>query len=157
MIDQTSNEEIRVVHTGSGQTSGQRDEGVGELISRLTSQGAHLAQEQVSLVQAEMREGVQDIKEAVAALLGAAVVGIASLGVLLMGLGLLLGDAIENAGLGVLIVGVIAAIIAYIMYSAASKKVSATNLKPTRSIRTAEDTPAAVTGHMNNTGGTHAR
>jgi hypothetical protein len=124
-----------------------------DLITRLTQQGAHLAQEQVSLVQAEMREGVNDIKEAVAALLGAAVVGIASLGVLLMGAGYLLGDAIENVGLGILIVGIIAAIIAAILYSGARKKVDAANLKPTRTIRTVEDAPDAMTGHMSSTGG----
>jgi hypothetical protein len=143
--------------TGTGGTS-QRDGGnIVDLISRLTQQGAHLAQEQVSLVQAEMREGVNDIKEAVAALLGAAVVGIAALGVLLMGAGYLLGDAIDNVGLGILIVGIVAAIIAAIMFASARKKVSAANLKPERTIRTAGDTPEAVTGHMSNTGGTHAR
>jgi hypothetical protein len=138
--------------------SPQRDGGnIVDLISRLTQQGAHLAQEQVSLVQAEMREGINDIKEAVAALLGAAVVGIASLGVLLMGAGYLLGDAIDNVGLGILIVGIISAIIAAILYSGARKKVSAANLKPERTIRTAEDTPDAVTGNMSHTGGPHAR
>jgi hypothetical protein len=143
--------------TGPGGTT-QRDGGnIVDLISRLTQQGAHLAQEQVSLVQAEMREGVNDIKEAVAALLGAAVVGIAALGVLLMGGGYLLGDAIDNVGLGILIVGIVAAIIAAIMFASARKKVSAANLKPERTIRTAGDTPEAVTGHISNTGGTHAR
>jgi hypothetical protein len=143
--------------TGPGGSS-QRDGGnIVDLISRLTQQGAHLAQEQVSLVQAEMREGVNDIKEAVTALLGAAVVGIAALGVLLMGAGYLLGDAIDNIGLGILIVGIVAAIIAAIMFASARKKVSAANLKPERTIRTAGDTPEAVTGHMSNTGGTHAR
>jgi hypothetical protein len=146
-----------VAHTASGQAPNQREEGVGELLSRLTQQGAHLAQEQVSLVQAEMREGVADIKEAVGALVGAAVVGIAALGVILMGLGLWLGIALNNDGLGVLIVGLIAGVIAFIMYSGAKKKVSATNLKPSRTIRTAEDTPAAMTGHMTSPGGTNER
>jgi len=153
------NEQPPFDSTAAG-TSGpaQRDGGnIVDLISRLTQQGAHLAQEQVSLVQAEMREGVNDIKEAVAALLGAAVVGIAALGVLLMGAGYLLGDAIDNVGLGILIVGIVAAIIAAIMFASARKKVTAANLKPERTIRTAGDTPEAVTGHMPNTGGTHVR
>lgn len=128
------------------------DTGVVDLLSKLTHQGAHLAQEQVSLVQAEMREGITDIKEAVGALAGAAVVGIAGLGVLLMGLAYLLGDAIDNTGLGTLIVGILTLIVAAIMYSAGKKKASATNLKPERSIRTLEDTPAAATGHMNTAG-----
>lgn len=148
MSDPTSHDDLRVVPA-----TPPREEGVGELLSRLTQQGAHLAQEQMSLMQAELREGIAEIKEAAAALIGAAVVGMAALGVLLMGAGYLLGDAIDNVGLGILIVGIISAVIAYIMYSGASKKVSAANLKPNRTIRTAGDTPAAVTGHMSSTGG----
>ena len=125
-----------------------------DLIRQLTRQGAHLAQEQVNLVQAEMREGINDIKQAIGAYAGAAVVGISGLGVTLMGLGYLLGAAIDNVGLGILIVGVISLILAAIMYSAGKKKASTTNLKPDRSIRTAEDTPAAATGQMNTAEGT---
>ncbi len=153
MNDQTFHEGPRVVRTETAEPS----EGLGDLLSRLTQQGAHLAQEQVSLVQAEMRESITDLKEAITALVSAAVVAIAALGVTLMGLGLWLGIALNNDGLGVLIVGGIAAIVAYIMYSSATKKMTATNLKPERSIRTAEDTPAAVTGHMTSPGGTNER
>ena len=108
-------------------------------------------------MQAEVREAANDVKTAVGALAGAAVVGIAGLGVTLMGLAYLLGDAIENIGLGTLIVGVVSLIVAAIMASAGKKKAAATNLKPERTIRTAEDTPAAATGHMNTAGGHHDR
>src|SRR3546814_16312720 len=63
------------------------------LLQHLTSQGTHLAQEQVKLVQAEVREGIEDLKAAIGAMLGAAVVGVAGFGVLLMALSFLLGDA----------------------------------------------------------------
>jgi hypothetical protein len=131
------------------------EENVVDLLSRLTSQGAHLAQEQLSLMQAEVREAANDVKQATGAFAGAAVVGIAGLGVVLMGLGYLLGDAIDNVGLGILIVGVISLIVAAILAAGARKKLAAANLKPTRTIRTVEDTPDAVTGHFNSAGGTH--
>lgn len=69
-----------------------------DLLGRLTRQGAHLAEEQVHLMQAEVSEATNDIKQAVGAMAGAAVVGIAGLGVLLMGFAYLLGDLIESTG-----------------------------------------------------------
>src|SRR3546814_11679705 len=51
------------------------------LLQLLTSQGTHLAQEQVKLVQAEVRGGIEDLKEEIGAMLGAAVVGVAGFGV----------------------------------------------------------------------------
>ncbi len=125
------------------------DDNIVDLLSKLTRQGAHLAEEQVSLMQAEVREAATDIKQATGALAGAAVVGIAGLGVTLMGLAYLVGDWIENLWLGTLIVGVLTLIVATIMYSSAKSKLATTNLKPDRSIRTVEDTPDAVTGNMN--------
>lgn len=132
------------------------DDNVVDLLGRLTQQGAHLAEEQLHLLQAEVREAAHDVKQAVGAIAGAAAVGIAALGVLLMGLAYLLGDAIDNTGLATLIVGVLAAIIAAILFAGARKKLRAANLKPERTIHTAQDTPDAVTGHMPSTGGTHA-
>lgn len=126
-----------------------------DLVSKLTRQGAHLAQEQVALMQAEMREGVTDIKTAAAAYAGAAIVGLAGLGVTLMGLGYLLGDAIDNLPLGILIVGVASLILAWILYGSARSKANAAHLKPERTIRTLENTPDIVTGHTTATGGTN--
>lgn len=128
-----------------------------DLVGKLTRQGAHLAQEQVALMQAEMREAVADIKGALAAYAGAAVVGLAGLGVTLMGLGHLLGDAIDNVPLGILIVGVVSLIVAAILYSMASSKTKAARLKPERTIRTLENTPDIVTGHQPATGDNHDR
>jgi F0F1-type ATP synthase assembly protein I len=137
-------------------TSGSEGGNIVDLVGKLTRQGAHLAQEQVALMQAEMREAVTDLKAAAAAYAGAAVVGLAGLGVTLMGLGYLLGDAIDNVPLGILIVGIVSLILAGILYSAASSKTKAANLKPERTIRTLEDTPDIVTGHAA-PGGTNDR
>ncbi len=145
------------VHTADPRVSPPRmrppnEENPVDLLRQLTSQGAHLAQEQVHLMQAEMRAVVTDLKQSVGAMLGAAVVGIAGLGVFLMALAYLLGDAIDNLGLGTLIVGVATLILAAILFSSGKKKMQASNLKPERTIRTVKDDPAAATGNMPNAG-----
>ncbi|MGB3739760.1 MAG: hypothetical protein WA948_10455 [Pontixanthobacter sp.] len=56
----------------------QESANVVELLGQLTSQASHLAQ-------AELREGIDDLKIAIGSLVGAAVVGISSLGVVAMG------------------------------------------------------------------------
>lgn len=126
-----------------------KDDNIVDLVGRLTSQGAHLAQEQVALMQAEVREATNEVKQAIAAYAAAAVVGLAGLGVTLMGLGWLLAVAIESVPLGILIVGIVTLIIATILYSSAKSKTKTTHLKPDRTIRTLEDTPDAATGHYN--------
>lgn len=119
-----------------------------DLVRQLTSQGTHLAEQQLQLIRAEVRETTTDLKVAVAAMLGAAVVGIAGLGVLLMGLAYLLGDAIGDLGLATLIVGVATLIVAAILYAGARKKMDAAHLSPERSRRTLERTPEAVRGDL---------
>lgn len=121
-----------------------------DLLSKLTSQGSHLAQQQLALVQAEIREAVDDLKAAITAMAGAAVVGISGLGVTLMALAYLLGDLIENLGLATLIVGLLTLLAAYLMYAAGKKKLDTANLKPERSIETVERTPDAATGNLTN-------
>lgn len=119
-----------------------------DLIRQLTQQGSHLAEQQLNLVKAEVRESVGEVKTAVGSMAGAAVVGIAGLGVLLMGLAYLLADAIDNLGLATLIVGIVALVLAYILYSAGSKKMSTAHLSPDRTVRTLERTPDAARGAL---------
>ena len=130
---------VRQPHTG--------DDNIVDLIGKLTRQGAHLAEEQISLMQAEVREAATDVKEAAGAFAGAAVVGIAGLGVTLMGIAYLVSEWLESLWLGTLIVGVLTLIAAAVMYSGGKAKVRSTHLKPDRTIRTVKDTPDAVTGH----------
>jgi hypothetical protein len=119
-----------------------------DLVRQLAGQGSHLAEAQLNLVKAEIREATTDLKAAVGAMAGAALVGIAGLGVVFMGLAYLLGDAIENVGLGTLIVGVAALILAFLLYKAGSKKLSAAHLSPERSQRTLERTPDIARGDL---------
>lgn len=119
-----------------------------DLLRQLVSQGSHLAEQQLSLVKAEIRESTSDLKTAVGGLVGAAVVGMAGLGVLLMGLAFLLGQAIGNVALATLIVGAATLALAYVLYSSASNKMSSTHLTPDRSQRTLERTPDIARGDL---------
>jgi len=119
-----------------------------DLLRQLASQGSHLAEQQLSLIKAEIREASNDIKTAVAGMAGAAVVGIAGLGVVLMGLAYLLGDAIDNVGFGTLIVGLAALGVAYLLYSSAAKKMKTSHLAPERTQRTLERTPDVARGGL---------
>lgn len=132
----------------SGNGSGAQGETLGELVSQLTRQGAHLAEQQLALVQAEIREAATDVKQAVGGMAGAAVVGIAGLGVVLMGLAYLLGDAIDNTPLATLIVGIATLVLAWVLYAAARKKIDAAHLSPERTRRTLQRTPDAATGNL---------
>lgn len=128
------------------------DRNIVDLMSRLTQQGAHLAREQVNLVQAEVREAAQDLKAAVAAMAVAAVVGIAGLGVFLMGIAYFVAQAVDNLALGTTLVGAATLLIALVLYMSGRKKVSATHLTPDRSIETIQDTAAVATGDLHHSG-----
>ncbi|MEM7687475.1 MAG: phage holin family protein [Pseudomonadota bacterium] len=143
--DQTTRTTPVATNSPNAGASTQKDDVV-DLISKLTSQSASLAQDQVSLVQAEIREGVEDIKVGIGAMLGAAVLGIAGFGVTLMGVAYLVGDAMGDRDLATLLVGLATLVIAGIMYASAKSKMDASNLKPERTINTAERLPEAATG-----------
>jgi hypothetical protein len=123
-------------------------ENIADLLRQLTQQGSHLAEQQLNLAKAEVRESVGEVKTAIGSMAGAAVVGIAGLGVTLMGLAYLLGQAIENTGLATLIVGVATLALAWMLYSAGSKKMRGAHLAPDRTLHTLERTPDAARGAL---------
>lgn len=133
------------------------DRNIVDLVGRLTQQGAHLAREQVNLMQAEVREGVQEIKAAVAAMAGAVVLGIAGLGVLLMGIAYWMGDLLDNLALGTIIVGSATVVVAGILYASGRSAAGTAKLNPDLTIETIADTPAAMTGTLENSGGRNDR
>lgn len=130
-----------------GEPPGQ--DNIVDLVRQLAGQGSHLADQQLQLVKAEMREATTDLKVSLGAMAGAAVVGIAGLGVLLMSFAYLLADAINNLGLATLIVGAATLVLAYVLYRGAASKMSATHLAPERSARTLKNTPDIVRGGTN--------
>lgn len=119
-----------------------------DLLRELVGQGSHLADQQLKLIKAEVRESASDVKVAVSGMIGSAVVGISGLGVLLMGLAYLLADAIDDLGLATLIVGAVTLLVAFILYRSASAKLSAVSLTPDRSQQTLQRTSDAVRGEL---------
>lgn len=143
--------EPHVVHPS---TEGTAVDGTGnsdnvvDLLKQLAGQGSHLAEQQLALIKAEIRESTADLKAAVGSMAGAAVVGLSGLGVTLMGVAYLLGNAIDNTPLATLIVGLATLALAYVLYRAGAKKMSATHLSPDRTQRTLGRTPDAVRGDL---------
>ena len=123
-----------------------------DLVRRLTEQGSHLAQQQMRLIEGEVRSSVTDIKEAAAAMAGAAVVGIAGLGVLLMGLSFLLAEATE-LWMATLIVAAATLAGAYAMFIAGKKKLQSSSMTADRTRRTLERAPSAISGKQESTNG----
>lgn len=146
------NDQTRTPLPGQHPDGSGEDRNIVDLLGRLTSQGAHLAREQVSLIKAEIREATNDIKAAVAAMAVAAVVGIAGLGVLLMGIAYYVSKAVEDLALGTTIVGAVTLLVALILFMSARKKVEASHLKPDRTMETMSDTPAVATGDLHRSG-----
>lgn len=140
--------EPQVVRSPAKRSGSGSEENVVDLLKQLAGQGSHLAEQQLALIKAEIRESTADFKTAIGAMAGAAVVGLAGLGVVLMGLAYLLAKAINNLGLATLIVGLVTLALAYLLYRSGAKKMSATNLTPDRSERTLQRTPAAVRGDL---------
>ena len=126
----------------------ERDESIPDLIRRLAGQGGDLARQQAELVGAEVRSGISDLKMAAGAMAGAAVVGLAGLGVLLMGVAFLLGEVMD-LWLATLIVAAVTLAGAYAMLLSGQKKLQSSSLSVDRSRRTMERAPGAISGHSN--------
>ena len=142
--------EPHVVHpeTGDAIDGTGNSDNVVDLMKQLAMQGSHLAEQQLALIKAEVRESTTEMKTAIGSMAGAAVVGLSGLGVTLMGIAYLLGDAIDNMPLATLIVGLVTLGIAFVLYRAGAKKMSATHLSPERTQRTLQRTPEAVRGDI---------
>lgn len=150
----TDSNEPHVIHPAplrGGQVTGDASSGgdnVVDLLKQLAGQGSHLAEQQLALIKAEIRESTSDLKAAIGSMAGAAIVGLSGLGVTLMGIAYLLGDAIDNLPLATLIVGLVTLGLAYLLYRGGAAKLSSTHLAPERSQRTIQRTPDAVRGDL---------
>jgi hypothetical protein len=126
----------------------REDESLAELVRRLAEQGSHLAEQQMKLVEAEVRSGIDDLKQSAGAMAGAAVLGLAGIGVVLMGVAFLLGQAMP-LWLATLIVGVAALAGAYALYAAGQNKLQSSSPNVERTKRTLERAPSAISGTTN--------
>ena len=146
IADSTEPQVVRAAPRSRAPAAGQ--DNVVDLLKQLAGQGSHLAEQQLALIKAEIHESTTDLKNALAAMAGAAIVGLAGLGVALMGCAYLLGDAIDNLGVATLVVGLATLALAYVLYRSGASKMSATNLTPERTERTLQRTPDAMRGEL---------
>jgi uncharacterized membrane protein YdjX (TVP38/TMEM64 family) len=130
-------------------------ESISDLVRELADQGSHLAQQQTSLLQAEVRAAIDDLKVGIGAMAGAAVVGIAGVGVLLMAIAYLLGTVMP-LWLGTLIVAAATLAGACFLFLSAQKKMQSSSLSVERTRRTLERAPQAIAGQKNE-GRSHER
>ena len=144
----TAVDEPHVVHTPQTAIPPVGGDNVVDLLKQLAGQGSHLAEQQLALIKAEIRESTTEIKAAVGAIAGAAVVALAGLGVFLMGIAYLVGDAIDSIPWGTVIVGAATLALAYVLYRSGAAKMRDTHLAPERTQRTLQRTPDAVRGDL---------
>src|SRR3546814_17462484 len=129
------NNDGRIDSPASARRSPKRPSGGDDivgLLQHLTYQGTHLAQEQVKLVQADVREGIDDLKAAIGAMLGDEVVCVAGFGVFLMALSFLMGAAIDTLGLATQNVAGVALFAVRIFLWGVSNPVAPAKPTPTR-------------------------
>ena len=119
-----------------------------DLVRDLIKQSTQLADQQLRLVKAEMRESVADVKVAVSALAVAVVGGIAGLTVILTGLSYALASEIGDLGAALIIVGIATLLLAFVAYRRAVGKMNTDKLMPDRTARTLQRTPDAVRGEL---------
>lgn len=124
----------------------REEQSLPDLLRELAHQGSHLAEQQTRLVEAEVRSAVTNLEESIGAMAGAGVVGIAGLGVLLMGISFLLGTVMP-LWLATMIVAVATLVGAYAMFAAGKGKLKSKPLTLDRTRHTLERAPKAISGN----------
>jgi uncharacterized membrane protein YqjE len=105
----------------------------GELLGDMVTQLSTLFRKELQLARAEMGEKVSDASGAIPGIAGGAALALAALGVLLMALAALVARLLDlPLGWGQLIVGVVGALLGYLLIRGGIAKLKATNLIPQR-------------------------
>ena len=111
----------------------EQEKSLGTLMRDLLQQLSTLVRDEIQLARAEMTEKTNQVA-AGAGMLGAALAfGIGAIVILLLALVLVL-DAVMQAWLGALLVGIAAAVVAMLLMNAGRSKMKARNLAPNRTI-----------------------
>lgn len=122
----------------AGQPAGEGDKSLSELLSTLTSQLSTLFRKEVELAQVEIKQEVRKAGKAAGALGAAGGAGYMAVLMLSFALAWGLGELIP-VWAGFLIVGVIYAVVAAVMYSGGKKKLDQVDPKPEQTIETLKE------------------
>lgn len=110
------------------------DQSFKSLLVELVNNVSHLIRQEIHLVQAESSEKTSQALEAVFTVIGGLFIAFAALLILLLAVVAALAKIIEP-WLASLIVGVVAAIVAFVLIKSGQSRLSARNLMPQRSMR----------------------
>jgi hypothetical protein len=110
------------------------DRSLKELLADLTESITTLFRKEIQLARAETSEKISQVGVAIGALAGGAILALAALIILLQALVIGLTQAGVPAGWSALIVGVVVAVIAYILIHKGTNDLKASNLAPDRTM-----------------------
>jgi Putative Actinobacterial Holin-X, holin superfamily III len=110
------------------------DRSLKDLLADLTDSITTLFRKEIQLARAETSEKVTQVAVAIGAIAGGAVLALAALIVLLQALVIAITEAGVPAGWAALIVGVVVAIIAYVLIHKGTNDLKGSNLAPSRTI-----------------------
>lgn len=110
------------------------DKSLKELLSDLTTSTTTLFRQEIQLARAETSEKVTQVVVAIGSIAGGAILALAALIVLLQALVIGITEAGVPAGWAALIVGVVVAVIAYVLIHKGTSDLKASNLAPERTL-----------------------
>ncbi len=110
------------------------DRSLKDLLADLTESITTLFRKEIQLVRAETSEKVTQVAVAIGAIAGGAVLALAALIVLLQALVIAITEAGVPAGWAALIVGVVVAIIAYVLIHKGTSDLKGSSLAPSRTM-----------------------
>jgi Putative Actinobacterial Holin-X, holin superfamily III len=110
------------------------DRSLKDLLLDLSNNITTLFRKEIQLVRAETSEKISQVGVAVGSIAGGAILALAALIVLLQALVIGIAEAGVPAGWASLIVGVIVAVIAYILIHKGTSDLKASNLAPSRTV-----------------------
>ncbi len=129
--------------------SGPKDErSVARLLGDLASDVTALFRTEMELAKTEVGEKANQAVVAIGMIAGGAALGLAALLVLLQALVIALTNAGIPAGWSSLIVGVVVAVIGYVLVHKGTKDLKASHLAPERTIRSVGDDVRATKQHV---------
>lgn len=143
-FDDTREEEIRVSPTDRAGAP-VTDASVGTLLRELAHEVPSLLTKEVALAKSEMRENLQQAKEAAAAVATGGAVALSGLVILLMAVVYALSNVMAP-WLAALLVGVGALLIGFAMVSAGKKKMDGNSMKPERTVDSLRKDKNAIRG-----------
>jgi len=112
---------------------------IGDLFRELAGETTTLLRQEVALAKTETTQKAKAVLGDAAMIVGGGLAALVGAIVLVFGLGYLLGDALDNIGLGLLLVGLIVAVVGGLLAKSGIAKFSEIHFGPERTIETLKE------------------